>query len=422
MPHRRGPVQTTETATATTAAAAPPRAAPPVWELVSMVAALMALNALAIDLMLPALGIIAQDLDVTNANDQQLVVVAYVLGIGAPQLIFGPVSDRFGRRPPLFVALVGYAAAGIACALARDFTLLLAMRFVQGVFASGCRVVAISIVRDLYAGRGMARVMSLVMTVFMVVPIFAPALGQLVLYVAPWRWCFAVLTIAGAVMFVWVLLRLPETLSSAARRPLDLAATVGAYKMIAKSRVTLGYMIASGVIFGALFAFISSAEQIFREVFDQGDAFVLWFAGVALMLSIANYLNSRLVERFGMRRMSHVALVGFSTIAVVLYLCMALVGEELYLFFPLFGLLFAFFGLIGSNFNALAMEPLGAIAGTASSAFGFTTTTLSGVIGGGIARLYDGTTEPVLLGFVVLGLSSLAIVTVTERGKLFSVE
>jgi len=412
-------VPTTETAPADGPSVTAPSVAPPTWELVSMVAALMALNALAIDLMLPALGIIARDLQLPNANDQQLVVVAYVLGIGAPQLIYGPVSDRFGRRPPLFVALVGYAAAGIACALAPDFTTLLAMRFLQGVFASGCRVVSISIVRDLYVGRGMARVMSLVMTVFMVVPIFAPALGQLVLYVAPWRWCFAVLTAAGVVMFFWVLVRLPETLPVAARRPLDIATTLGAYAMIGKSRVTLGYTLAGGVIFGALFAFISSAEQIFREVFDQGDAFVLWFAAVAFMLSGATYANSRLVERFGMRRMSHVALVGFSTVSVVLYLCMAYVGEELYLFFPLFGLVFAFFGLIGSNFNALAMEPLGAIAGTASSAFGFATTTLSGVLGGAIARLYDGTTQPVLLGFIALGLCALAIVAVTERGKLF---
>ncbi len=385
-----------------------------------MVAGLMALNALAIDVMLPALGIIASDLHVQNPNDQQLVVVAYILGIGAPQLVFGPISDRFGRRPVLFVSLVGYAIAGLACAMAQSFALLLAMRFVQGVFASGCRVVSLAVVRDLYRGRGMARIMSLVMTVFMIVPILAPALGQVVLFVAPWRWCFYVLTFAGLAMLGWIFVRLPETLPADARRPLDLATTFAAYRMIGRSRVTLGYMLAGGIIFGALFAFVSSAEQIFREVFDQGETFVLWFAVVAAMLSAANFANANLVERFGMRRMSHFALVVFTVIAIVLWLSMRFVGQELWLFFPLFGLMFAFFGLIGTNFNALAMEPLGEIAGTASSAFGFATTTLSGVIGGAIARQYDGTTMPVLLGFVVLGVLSLTVVLTTERGRLFA--
>lgn len=385
-----------------------------------MVAGLMALNALAIDLMLPALGIIAHDLQAASQNDQQLVIVAYILGIGAPQLLFGPVSDRFGRRPTLFVSLAGYAITGAACMLARELTVLLAMRFLQGAFASGCRVVAVTVVRDLYAGRSMARIMSLVMTVFMVVPILAPAVGQSILFVAHWQWCFGVLTIAGSVMLAWAFIRLPETLTKEARRPLDLRATAAAYSTILKSRVTLGYMLASGVIFGSLFAFIASAEQIFREVFEQHESFVLWFAGIAVMLSAANFTNSRLVERYGMRRLSHMALVGFIAVAAVLWLAMTYVGEELFLFYPMFALTFALFGLIGSNFNALAMEPLGEIAGTASSAFGFATTTLSGLIGGIIGRSYDGTTTPLLLGFVSMGTVALAVLAITDRGRLFS--
>ena len=385
-----------------------------------MVAGMMALNALAIDIMLPALGVIARDLDAANANDQQLVVVAYILGIGAPQLLFGPLSDRFGRRPTLFVSLAGYAVCGFACVVAGSFTMLLAMRFLQGVFASGARVVAVTVVRDLYAGRGMARVLSLVMTVFMIVPILAPALGQLILFVAPWEWCFVVLVIAGGAMLGWSFLRLPETLRRDHRRPLDLRATAGAYAMILKSRVTLGYTLASGVIFGALFAFIASAEQVFREVFDQGESFALWFAGVAVMMSFANFANARLVGRFGMRRLSHVALVAFIGVAGLLTLTMRYVAEELVLFYPAFAITFALFGLIGANFNALAMEPLGEIAGTASSAYGFATTTLSGLIGGLIGRSYDGTTQPILLGFVVLGSVALALIAATDRGQLFS--
>lgn len=389
-------------------------------ELVSMVAALMALNALAIDIMLPALGMIATDLGVTSANDQQLVVVAYILGFGAPQLVFGPLADRFGRRPVLFVSLAGYALTGLACMLAGSFPLLLGARFVQGVFAAGCRVVAVTVVRDAYAGRGMAKLMSLVMTVFMVVPILAPSIGQAILFVAPWRWCFGVLTIAGVAMFVWTAIRLPETLHEEDRRPLDLRSTLGAYREVLSSRTTLGYMVASGIIFGALFAFVSSSEQLFREVFDQGESFALWFAGIAFAMSVASFTNSRLVERFGMRRLGHAALFGFLSLSSVLLTLMWAVGEELWMFFPLFALVFACFGLIGANFNALAMEPLGKVAGTGSAAYGFATTTGAGIIGGAIARQYDGTTLPVLVGFVLLAAGALTAVTITERGKLFT--
>ncbi|MEZ4339660.1 MAG: multidrug effflux MFS transporter [Sandaracinaceae bacterium] len=388
-------------------------------ELVSMVAALMSLNALAIDVMLPALGAVASDLGVTNPNDQQLVVVAYVLGFGFPQLVFGPLADRFGRRPVLAVAIVGYTVSGFACMAAPTFGALLALRFVDGVFAAGCRVIAVTLVRDLFAGRNMAKVMSLVMTVFMIVPVIAPAIGQGVLFIAPWQWCFGVLGVAGMAMLAWTMLRLPETLAVEARRPLSVRATLGAYGAILKSRPTFGYMLASGVIFGALFGYISASEQIFREVFDQGDSFALWFAAVATVLAAMNFTNSRLVSRFGMRRLSHVALIGFTSVAALLLGVTFAFGDHLALFFPLFTICFAFFGLIGANFNAMAMEPLGKVAGTASAAYGFATTTLSAVVGGLIGRAYDGTTRPLLIGYVALGATSLVIVLIVERGRLF---
>ncbi len=388
-------------------------------ELVAMVAALMSLNALAIDVMLPAMGAVASALDVSSPNDQQLIVVAYVLGFGFPQLAFGPLADRFGRRPVVMFALVGYTIMGFACMAAPTFELLLAMRFTHGIFASGCRVVSTTLVRDLFKGRSMAKVMSLVMTVFMVVPILAPALGQGILLVAPWQWCFGVLGIAGVAMIVWTALRLPETLPVERRRPLSVRATASAYGSVLTSRPTFGYMLASGTIFGALFAFLAASEQVFREVFGKADTFALWFAGVALVLAGANFTNSRLVTRFGMRRLSHLALVAFTLMAGLLLGLTHVLGESLGLFYPLFTLCFALFGLIGANFNALAMEPLGRVAGTASAAYGFATTTLSAFLGGMIGRAYDGTTLPLMLGFVVLGFSSLVIVTITERGRLF---
>jgi len=391
-------------------------------ELVAMVASLMALNALAIDVMLPALGAVAGDLGVANPNDRQLVVVVYILGFGFPQLVFGPLSDRFGRRRVIFASLTGYTAAALGCALVSSFELLLLMRFVQGVFAAGCRVVAIAIVRDVYQGRAMARIMSLVMTVFMVVPIAAPMIGQAILFVAPWRWCFAVLGIAGVLLFTWTGTRLGETLAPEERGSLSIRSAFRAYLAVAKHPVSRGYTLASGLIFGALFAFISSSEQVFREVFDTGESFPLYFAVVAGTMSVASFSNSRLVERVGMRRMGHFAILAFTTVGAVLLAVTEMHGEDLRYFLPLFSLAFMFFGMIGANFNALAMEPLGKIAGTGSAAYGFVTTTFSGIVGGAIGRAFDGTTIPLMRGFVALGILSTLVVLITERGKLFRPE
>ena len=388
-------------------------------EFVVMMAGLMALNALAIDIMLPALDDIAASFQLANQNHQQLIIYAYIFGFGAPQLVWGPLSDRFGRRPILFAALAGYTVTGFACMLASGFEQLLIMRFAQGVFASGSRVVAVSIVRDAFEGRGMAHIMSLIMTIFMVVPIMAPFIGQLVLYVAPWEWTFGVLTLFGGIMLAWAYLRLPETLPRDVRQPLNLHSSANAYGEVFRNRVTFGYMAASGLIFGALFAFIGSAEQLFSEVFDKEETFVFWFAGIAFSLSAANFTNSRLVERFGMRRLSHMAICGFTGLSVLLYLLMQLSGENFAIFFPLFAMIFACFGLIGSNFNALAMEPLGRIAGTASAAYGFATTTFSSLIGWMISSRYDGSALPVIAGFAILGAACLLVVAITEKGRLF---
>ena len=388
-------------------------------EFVVMIAGLMALNALAIDIMLPALDDIAAFYRLAEANDQQLVIYAYIFGFGAPQLIWGPLSDSFGRRSVLFVALTGYTLAGIGCMYAGSFSNLLALRFVQGVFASGSRVIAVSIVRDRFAGRQMARIMSLIMTIFMVVPIMAPGIGQLILFVAPWEWIFGALSLFGGAMLIWSYFRLPETLADTARLPLNARGLVLTYADVFRSRVTVGYMLASGVIFGSLFAFIGSAEQVFTDVFGKEESFVIWFAIIAAGLSAANFTNSRLVERFGMRRLSQYALCGFISVSALLLLLLYIFGNEFVVFFPLFLIMFACFGLIGSNFNALAMEPLGKLAGTGSAAYGFATTTFSSLLGWMIGAQYNESAFPLVLGFVGLGTLTLIIVAVTERGQLF---
>ena len=391
----------------------------PLWEFVSMVAALISLNALAIDIMLPGLGQISDYYNLAEPNDQQLIVFSYIIGFGAPQLLFGPVSDRFGRKGLLKLSLIGYIIAAIACALTTSFALMLIMRFVQGVFAAGIRVIAVSVVRDVTAGRGMARIMSLVMTVFMIVPIIAPSIGAGIMAIASWKWTFGVLAVAGVLVLIWVQIRLPETLSEEDRGTLSFRRTFGDYKAVLSNRTTFGYMAASGILFGSLFAFIGTSEQIFSDVFQRGDKFALWFAIIAGSLAVANLANASVVERYGMRRISHLVMIVFVALSVLNVLAMQFGGGNFYVFLTLFSLTFACFGMMGANFSAIAMEPQGKMAGTASAAYGFATSTVSAVIGWMIGRSFDETITPILIGFVLLGLTSLIVILITERGKLF---
>ncbi|MCA9549885.1 MAG: multidrug effflux MFS transporter [Myxococcales bacterium] len=385
-------------------------------ELVTVVAGLMSLTALAIDVMLPALPAMGADLGVSTENDRQLVIVAFVLGMGSGQLVFGPLSDRFGRRRVLVISLLLYTLFAVACAVPGSFEQLVLFRALQGVTAAGARVVALSLVRDLFEGASMARTMSWVMATFMAVPILAPNLGWLILQVSTWRAIFWALVVFGAVLLVWVGARLPETLSPERRRSIHPRALMEAYLEVVKNPTSRAYTIATGLAFGALFAFISSSEQIFRS-FGHAERFPLYFAGVAGSMAVASMVNARLVGRLGMRRLSHGALTVFTGIQVV-YCALYLSGvHDFAVFYTALALSFFVFSLIGANFNAMALQPLGHVAGTASAALGFASTTLSGSIGGFVARQYNGTPLPVALGFLCLGASSLAVVTLGTRAQ-----
>lgn len=387
-------------------------------ELVVMMAGLMALNALAIDIMLPALPDLGRDLDIADPNHRQYVVLVYVFGLGAAQLFMGPLSDRFGRKLPLLISLLAYAACGLWCVFAATFPQMLVARGIQGVAASGARVISLSIIRDVTSGRAMARLMSLIMMVFMAVPILAPNIGQLILMVADWRWIFAVLVAFGVGMALWVGLRLRETLPAIARAQIRMRTLLVAYKRVLTTRVTAGYMLASGLIFGCLFAFISTSEQIFVGVYGKTETFSLYFAGVAGGMAVSSFLNARLVGRLGMRRLSHLAVLTFVCV-IGAYLAALQLGFDGFIpFYATMVLGFFCFSLIGANFNAMAMEPLGDIAGTASSALGFSSTLVAGGLGAVIGQSFDGTVEPFALGFLYLGLATLAVVLVTERGQL----
>jgi len=388
-------------------------------EFVAMMAAIFGLQALGIDIMLPALETIGTYYEVSNPNSQQWIVIAFVLGFGFPQLIWGPVADRFGRKILLQCSLIGYAVFALACMFAPNFESLLVFRLCQGIACSGTRVSAGAIIRDVAAGRAMARIMSLVFTVFMIVPILAPGFGTIVIAFLGWNWTFGVLGVFAAALFIWTAFRLPATMEHP--RAISVKSIIDGFKRVIGHRVSFGYMCASGVIFGSLFAFIAASEQIFDDVFGRGDLFWAYFAGIAGGLAIMNYLNSRVVEKIGMRRISHTMVVIFIAAASLNLLYMSFIGENFWVFYGLFIVSFACFGMIGANFASLALEPMGDIAGTANAVYGFFTSTGASLIGLTIAQQFDGTVIPLLIGYAGLGLTSLAIILITERGKLFEI-
>ena len=389
-------------------------------EFVALIAAMMSLTALGIDAMLPALPAIGASLDVAEANHRQFVVTSYLIGFAVAQLIYGPLSDRFGRRPVLAVALAAYVITSAVAAISGSFVLLLVARAAMGTAAAGARVVTVALVRDCFAGRAMARVMSLSFMVFMAAPIFAPAFGQGILWAGgSWRMIFWGVAIAGAVVAIWFLTRMPETLHPDARQSLHPARIARDYATFARDRCAVGYTIAAAFLSGGLFGFIGSVQQIMEDVFHRPELLTLVFAAVASTMAMGSFLNSRIVMRLGTRRISHSALVGLILIAGI-HLLVAEIGvETLWSFALLQALMMACFGLATSNFSAMAMERMGAIAGTASSLQGFVTTLGGALVGAAIGQRFDGTTVPLYAGFVVMGMLAFATVAIAERGRLF---
>jgi DHA1 family bicyclomycin/chloramphenicol resistance-like MFS transporter len=391
----------------------------PRWEFIALAAALMALNALAIDIMLPGLQQIGASLGVENENHRQYVISAYIAAFGSAQLFYGPLSDRFGRRPPLLFGLAVYVAAALAAAFAPSFTTLLILRFVQGLGAAATRVITVSIIRDVFGGRAMAEAMSLVFMVFMVIPVVAPGLGQVVMLFSEWHMIFVIMALIAMVFTVWAAIRLPETLHPEYRRAFNLRTIVQGFRIVLTNRISLCYMLATTAIFGALFGFINSAQQVYVGIYGLGVWFPVIFACVAGMMAVSSFVNSRLVGRFGMRKLSHGALLGFIAVTSI-WFALSLFGQlPLYVFVPLFAMAMLQFGWIGSNFNSIAMEPLGHLAGTASSVQGFTQTVGGGLIGATIGQLFDGTTTPLAGGFWTVSITALIFVLIAEHGKLF---
>jgi DHA1 family bicyclomycin/chloramphenicol resistance-like MFS transporter len=386
---------------------------------VTMMAALMMLGALGLDGMLPSLPTIARDLDIRSPNDRQLVVAVYGLSIGLGTVVYGPLMDRYGRKPVLLAGLVGFALTSALAAVATSLNVLIAARALQGVAIASARVGAVSAIRDRYHGPRMAQVMSISMLVFMASPVFAPTLGQSVLAFASWRWLFGGLALLAVLLASWIGAGLSESLHPQDRRAIRAREILEAFGMTIRNRLGMGYTLAGALAFAALFGFITSASQLINDTFHAGASFALVFGAVSVFTAIASLLNARLAPQLGTRLLGQSALL-VSIALAALHLAIGLSGHETLASFVLLEGLWMFcFGLMAGNFGALAMEPMGHIAGSAASAQGFISMVVGAYVGFAIGQAFDGTVVPLALGTLLCSLAALGLVAWAERGRLF---
>jgi DHA1 family bicyclomycin/chloramphenicol resistance-like MFS transporter len=387
-------------------------------EFLVLIASLMACQALAVDAMLPALPTISRALGIFNENHAQWIVTAYVSGMGAGQLFWGFVSDRFGRRPVLLTGLALYAAAALLAGLSSGFVALLVWRFVHGAAAASV-VVSRSVIRDLYEGRRMARVMSLTFIVFLIVPIIAPSLGQLILLAAPWRYLFVAFTGFACVVWLWVYLRLPESLHPEYRLALTAARAVQSFKFVVSDSTSRNYTLAMTMTFSCVLSYVGMVQQIFADVFHRPGLMPSVFALCAGSMGVTAYLNSRIVERVGMRIMSQCGLLAFIAISIVHVSVAAFGYESMISFVILQAMTLACVGVMSGNFGAMAMEPMGSVAGIAASLQGCVSTAGAAAMGALIGRQFNGSTLPLAAGTAFCGALALIFVLLAERGRLF---
>jgi DHA1 family bicyclomycin/chloramphenicol resistance-like MFS transporter len=385
---------------------------------VALTAAMMATQAIAIDAMLPAFPAIVAALEVSDPNHGQWIVTAYMAGLGTGQLLWGLLSDRFGRRPIVLGGLGLYIVAAAVCGMTRSFEALLAWRFVHGLAAASATVVR-SIVRDLYSGRQMARVLSLTFVVFLTVPVLAPSLGQAILWIGSWRYIFMACGAFASIVWLCALLRLPETLHPEYRLPLDPSHILRAVRLVVLNRVSMFYTLATTLLFGSLIAYVGMVQQIFADVFHRPRIMPLMFALCAGFMGLAAFMNSRLVGRLGMRLISHGAILVFIALSLVHVAVAAFGWEHLWTFVLLQAATMATFSLSVSNFGAMAMEPVGAVAGVGASLQGCISTGSAAIVAALIGREFNGTTLPLAAGSLCCGVLALAFVLAAERGRLF---
>lgn len=389
-------------------------------EFVTLMAFLMSIVALSIDAMLPALGYIGEDLRVTHPNQAQYVIGCIFIGMAAGQLICGPLSDAIGRKRVIYGALLLYLIGSVICYGAGSLDMMLVGRLIQGVGVAGPYVCSVSIVRDKYSGRQMARVMSLVMMIFIMVPAIAPTIGQGILTVGSWRDIFILYVVYATVVIAWLGVRLEETLTPENRVSFTAAHVVNGFKEVFSNRITISYTLCMGLFFGSFIGYLNSAQQIFQVQFQTGEMFTVYFGGLALIMGVSSLLNSRIVERFGMRYLSIRAILMITISSVVFFVIHYIVPVQFWMFLMYIGILFFSLGLLIGNLNALAMEPMGHIAGIAAAIIGAVSSVIAMTLGTAIGQMYDNTLLPMVTGFALLGTLSFLIMkyAATEKGSI----
>ena len=388
-------------------------------EFILLVALLNAMVAMSIDTMLPAIGTIAHELGAADPNSRQFIITTFFGGLTLGTLIYGPWSDALGRKPTIVIGLTFYALGSLICLFSFNFPMILIGRAIQGFGASAPRIVSIAMVRDGQAGAAMARVMSFVMMVFMLVPMLAPSIGTLVLLFVGWRYIFGGFVVVGVIAGLWMWFRQDETLPREKRTPLAVTSLLSAAWEVLRNPIAMGYTVAAGTIFGAFIVYLGTSQQVFAELYGQGAYFALWFAFFAGGMAIAMMVNARLVMRLGMRRLSKYALRAFLALAAVAVVVSLLAHGLPPLWFIAGYLFLSFFcsGLLFGNFNAIAMEPMGRIAGMAAAIIGSLSSLIAILTGGYIGQLYNGTVIPLVGGFAGLGLVTFLVTEWAERHR-----
>lgn len=384
-------------------------------EFIILMASMMSLVALSIDAMLPALGIMGQDLGVTHANQQQYIIGFIFIGMTFGQLLAGPLSDSIGRKKTLYISFAVYLLGTVICYFSPDIQIMLLGRLIQGIGVSGPRIAAVAIVRDKYAGRDMAKIMSLVMMIFILVPAIAPSVGQAILLTWSWRYIFLLYIVMTAALFLWILVRLEETLKPEDKIRFSVDDIVRGFKLVLQNRVALVYTLCMGICFGSLIGYLNSSQQIFQDHFKVGKMFTVYFGILALTIGIASLVNSRIVQKYGMRyicQRSTLAIILASLIFIGINLAMPV---TLWMFMIYAAILFFNFGLMFGNLNSIAMEPMGHIAGIASSVIGSISTAISVAVGATIGQLYNDTLIPVVTGFLMLNILSLLAMVYEQK-------
>ena len=398
-------------------APAMPRNLPSRIEFVALIATINMIAAFAIDSMLPALPAIARTLHVTEETRWGLVITAFTFGFGSAQIFVGPISDRYGRRGLLLVSLVGYALTALIASVASTFALFLAARVAQGVATAGARVLATSIVRDRFEGRDMAQVMSLAAAIFMAAPILAPFFGKAVLDAGlPWHAIFIALALVGALIFLWIALRLPETLAPEHRRAISVSSIREAALIVVRDRASLAYSVANACLTATVMGFLASVTLVFTITLRRPELLPVGFAVMAACMMAASFTNAAIVKRFGMRRIGHAALIGLTATAALHVALVAWRGDDLVTFIALQSIMMIGFALAAGNFGAMAMENMGDVAGTASSIQGSFSAILGAIGGTLIGESFNGTTIPLYACVTFVGLVAITVIWLAEGG------